>query len=380
MSIHVILVSQEPLANAIPVFFYKPKAVVAVCTDMVVKKELDKKLIASFGRHNINVKNEVNAPDAILSDVRAWASELLIRLKRDYPGEDIVLNLTGGNKIMSLGFWEAFREEKCRIIYTDTTHNRIEMLKEGIAPPVPPTPLENVLNVPTYLSIQGFEFISSSSDHEEWRKNTLSRKDLTQYLAQQASTLGSLFSSFNFMAHKEILTFRQIPHGNWVPALLKLVTHNLIRWEIRQKEFEFVDDSARYFLNGGWLEEYAYLQADGKFFDVKSNVKVQSQTNHVENEFDLVVCHQNKLAIVECKTGNLEGKYSENNNATDIAYKAETLRQAVGGRLAQTIIVTAQTPSEGLIERARNLSIKLLGPNELQKLQSYLKQALGESH
>ncbi len=377
MPIHVVLVSQEPLANGIPVVMERPKAVVTVCSDMAIKKGFDRKLIHFLEKKQIAFRREDKAPDATILDVCVWASDLLNRLEKDFPEEEIILNLTGGNKIMSLGFWEAFKGRALRIIYTDTAHDCIEILAERSGTPPHPIPMGNVLDIPDYLSIQGLDYTGAASDSQEWVKKAVLRTSLTHFLAVRAPDLKGFYSTLDGMAGQNEGTFTKIPAGIWVSALDRIVGAGLAHWKHGIREITFSSQESAHYLGGGWLEEYAYIEArKAGFHDVRSNVKVQSfsDTTPVNNELDVVICHRNRLFILECKTGRLEG--NSETKANDIAYKSEVLRQAVGGRFAGTFILSAQETPHGLRERAKSMGITLVGPEELSDLGPILKYSL----
>lgn len=378
MSIHVILISQEPLANGIPVVMEKPSLVVAVCTEMAITKKLDQKMAGFLEEIKIPIRLEKHAPDANLSKVRIWAIDLLNRLEQDFSGEKIVLNLTGGNKIMSLGFWEAFKERASRIIYTDTAHDCIEILSDKNLHHPPTLPMGQVLDVKTSLSIQGLEYIGDSSTNPQWRTTVDSRKSLTNYLASKAPVLKGLFSSLNAMAGQKSGTFSRSPSGEWKKALDYIVSSGLADWKSGSCEISFANPDAAHYMGGGWLEEYAFLQAkEAGFKDVRANVKVRLETEmQVDNELDIVICHRNRLFILECKTGRMNSNYDSKNDPTGIAYKSEILRQAVGGRFAETYLLLAQPPTQGLTNRAKDLSITLVTPEELSNLRIIFKKIL----
>jgi len=379
MPIHVVLVSQEPLANGIPIVMDRPEAVVAVCTDMAIQKKFDRKLLQFLEKKKIAFRREEKAPDSILSEVCAWASDLMNRLEKEFPGEGIVLNLTGGNKIMSLGFWEAFKGRALRVIYTDTAHDCIEILSEKGGAPSLSLHVGNVLDIPDYLSIQGLDYTSASSDIKEWVKKAGERSSLTQFLVLHAPALKLFYSSLDGMAGQNGGTFKRVPNGVWVSALDRIIGAGLAKWKHGTREITFSGQEAAQYLGGGWLEEYAYLVAKNLgFHDVRSNVKIAStsETTPVNNELDVVICHRNRLFILECKTGRMEGDSWKETKTNDIAYKSEVLRQAVGGRFAGTFILTAQETPLGLTDRARSMEITLVGPEDLAELGSILKKSL----
>ena len=381
MSIHVILVSQEPLANGIPVLMERPKAVVGVCTQMAVSKGWDQSLLRFFGRKGLDFHREENAPDSDLSVVRSWALELLGRIERDYPDTEIVLNLTGGNKIMSLGFWEIFKNRASKIIYTDTAHDRIEILaaKDSTSPTIS---MDSLLNVPDYLSMQGIDYLEAKSDNVEWREKAKSRFVITRFFGKRAHDLKGFFGTLNGMVGANGGTFHYTPGNVWEQALRMIVKAGLARWSPGEKDISFTNVEAARYLGGGWLEEYAYIEASQRgFYDVRANVRVQavSEGATVSNELDIVIAHRNRLFILECKTGNLDENKKSATKPAETLYKLEVLRQKMGGRFSGAFLVMAQDEGQGAKDRAKNMGAILLGPQELQKIGDRLTSVLERS-
>lgn len=83
----------------------------------------------------ISVQTFANAPDTDLARLHEFALEVEDALPR---ADEVVLNLTGGNKLMALGFLEMLRDTVHRRIYTDTAHGRLEQLPVGHEPAEPP--------------------------------------------------------------------------------------------------------------------------------------------------------------------------------------------------------------------------------------------------
>lgn len=305
------------------------------------------------------------------------------KVEADHPGAEIVLNATGGTKLMTLGFVEAFRSIGARVIYTDTAHRLIEILPEGIEISEP-IPMRDVLKVPDYLRAQGFLMNSSKSDDPFWREEAASRKSVCKYLGQHAAQIQDFIGALNGMANAAIdregnliaavQSFGKTPWGKWAEALGKLAAANLIRWQEGSDEVEFLDGESLRFLHGGWLEEYVWhILKDNDTFDCRLGVEGTWESgDKTLNEFDVMAVHCNQLLFIECKTLRFNG---ENDN--EIAYKVESLGGKARGLFGATWVVSAREPGDVLLERAKQANIRVIGPSDLPRLKEIVRDWRG---
>ena len=176
MKIHIALVSAQILPNLIPILMERPDRVLLMVTPEMAARRLDRRLEKLLKEQGIGVDLCLDVPDAGLREIKAYADTLADRLIEEQADAEIVLNATGGTKLMSFGFVEAFRGIASHILYTDTAHRRIEYLPNAQAALPEPTPMDNVLDVPLYLAAQGFRFRRAASDDVSWREAVSQRK------------------------------------------------------------------------------------------------------------------------------------------------------------------------------------------------------------
>ncbi|QXP83824.1 Card1-like endonuclease domain-containing protein [Methylococcus sp. Mc7] len=380
MKIHVAIVSEQILPNFIPALMERPDWVCLVASPQMSERGLDRRLARLLRQDEIAVEIRKGAPESGLADIHSFAYALAEELEARYPGAEIVLNATGGTKLMALGFVEAFRDLGVRIIYTDTAHRRIECLSDGKDSIPAAKPMDEVLDVPRYLAAQGFRVSVVQSDSPEWQERAAGRKAVCKYLGQHAAQIGDLIGALNALADKALVggetlvaphqAFARVPWGNWATALGQLVKAHLLKWQDGSADVEFVDAESATFLHGGWLEELAWhtLQDNGAY-DARLGVNGNWETGiNSKNEFDVLATQGNQLLFVECKTlRHLE----ENDN--DLAYKVDSLGQDARGLFGATWLVTAREPSLVLRERARQARICHFGPAELPKLREHVR-------
>lgn len=385
MRIHLLIVSEQTLANFIPlrieaanfVYLFSSKNMAANATHLA-------NLIT---RHCPATRSEIchGMPDANLNHIQDFLLEHAARIQAEHPAAHYTVNTTGGNKLMAMGLVEVWRNDAHQMIYTDTQHRRIEVLPSSSNRKPAPLAMGNQLDIPLYLAAQKINYQGALSDREDWHARIAGRKSICKEMGHKIAELTALIRDFNRMARlaietvhveskkTEVLaqaqqTLSAHPYGAALGLMEKLLATGLISWQRGDKTLAFADlDSAR-FLSGGWLEEYAYhILHDEKLFDVRMSVNVAN--NQIRNEFDVLACDHNQLLFIECKTLRFT-----NENDNEIAYKVDSLGQDARGLFGQTWLLSARKPTQILLDRTAQARIKLIGPDQLPKLRDIVRE------
>ncbi|PYV45096.1 MAG: DUF1887 domain-containing protein [Acidobacteria bacterium] len=370
VKIHVVIVSDQTLPNLIPILMMRPDKVYLACSHAMKSRGLDRQIKRLLEQEAIGAETKSGAPNAGLKSIHDYARWLAAQIQQAHPGAEIVLNATGGTKLMSLGFVEVFRDIAREIIYTDTSHRRIEIFPDGSGTALPPVEMRNVLvDVPRYLAAQGFRYVGARSDDPAWREQVASRKAISTYLGKHAEAIqvqdfigainGLANSALGKQVNEAVLreprqSFRTIPRGKWARALAQMARARLVDWRDGGCQIHFIDAESALFLRGGWLEEYAWhvVQGEGAW-DARCNVEVTAA---------------NELLVMECKTL----RYQEEND-NQIAYKIDSLGQQMRGLFGETWLLSAREPTDTLLERARRARIRIVAPAELPGLPSAVR-------
>jgi hypothetical protein len=375
--LHIQLVSAQLAGNLIPALMERPEhAALIVTPAMAGQARLLRKLEEEAG---IAVRTFENAPDADLPRLHEFALEVLEGLP---AADEVVLNLTGGNKLMALGFLEMLRDSVHRRIYTDTAHGRLEYLPEGSEQAEAPTPLTSVLDVPISLRAQGFRYHGAVSADEHWQREAGERKQVAKKLAEVARDHGDFLGALNAIASRSLdgegrlvahdQAFDEPPRGRWATNLGWLRDEGLLDWE-GGAEVTFLDEERTRFLNGIWLEEYVYHRLrDEGVDDVALGVRgTWEGTDKATNELDVVAVHANRLLVVECKTL----RHGRDGAADDQQlYKLDSIGDNLRGFFGSSWMVSARPPTDGMRERARQHRIRLIGPDELPRLRDIVRE------
>ncbi len=381
LPVHVCLVSSNLLPNLIPVLMDRPAQVhLVVSHDMSLESRRLQRLLND---RQIPCVVHNSAPSTDLPALREYALNLAETLDSASPDQPIVLNATGGTKLMALAFVDIFREllPNAAVIYTDTEHGRLEYLtkRECTA-----RTMTHVLDIPTYLAAHGLTLRCSASDEAVWQERVQQRKALTKWLAQHTANLGDFLGAVNGMASQTldqngnlvnpVQTFATgEPHGRWRVAVEEIKCYGLIDWR-GGTELAFCNADAAGYLGGLWLEEYAWhIVRDERPDDVKVNVEGTwegSRSKPARNEFDLLAVHANRMLVVECKTLRF-GNYEERDR--DILHKLESLGRNTGGLFGRTLLLSARPLSEAARARAKSQRIEVIEADQLKELRTFVQ-------
>jgi hypothetical protein len=367
ISTHLILVSAQPIPNLTPILddTLRPKKVI-----MLVSPDMQER---SKALENIYKPRGISVERCLIKD--PWdaghLSDLVLDILTQYPDGDIVLNATGGTKLMSIAAYEVFRSENLPIFYVHPEHDRLIWL----SPKLPDVDLSDRLKLKEYLMAYG----ASTVDIPDSTGVTASIRKLTQQLLTDIDRYAGELGTLNFLAYQannpqlmtEIEAGPQSKPQLW--ELLELFeTAGLC--QIKGHSLRFTDESARFTANGGWLEMHTYalclnLKKSIGIQDVACNITINRQPGGqaiVKNEIDIGLIKANRLHLIECKTKRFE-------QGADVLYKLDSLRDLMGGLQGKAMLVSFNHLDKASRARAKELNIRLCCQSELKILQNNLQ-------
>lgn len=386
-TIHIMLASGENLPNLIPVLAPTLKAdiVFIICSkSMLANAEKLQHGLQAAGMPENKIHQRNHCPDHNLADMITWAQQSATDIAAEYPNARLILNLTGGNKIMTIGFLQAFRPI-AEIIYCDTEHSRVDYFhpigrtKENL--PV------NLLGIAPYLAVQGFKVRSESADVS----GITARHPLTQALVDQAPHIERLIGELNKAAFfyregKPERAHLDMPsHANDRKLIDLMVDRSLLKKT--SHHLAIANETASNYLGGGWLEEWCWLigkeleqgEAGKRLhanrwginlkIDPWNQALIPGRNQHPLNELDAVYVHRNRMLLIECKSGV---QISERGESQSILNKLETLGKHVAGRLDTKWLLTARRIDRNTqaLQRAKEYKIQIIKPDELVNLKN----------
>jgi hypothetical protein len=142
------------------------------------------------------------------------------------------------------------------------------------------------------------------------------------------------------------------------------------------KRLRFPDEAARFYVNGGWLEEHVFatlqelrpkvpgIQDLARSLDI---VRETSRGEEVPNEIDVACLAENRLYLVECKTRVWRGKDAGAAGA-DALYRLDTLTDLLGGLQARAMLVSYRDLPARVLKRAADLKVRVCAGARLPEL------------
>jgi hypothetical protein len=260
-------------------------------------------LRAEFAALGIPVGDDIPIGDP--SDIAAITSSFVAWIDA-HAGEDIVLNLTGGTKPMSIAAQEAFRMAGKPAFYVDIRTDRASFIEPGRAP----VPLVNQPTLGQFFRINGTSVESHETSvalsNAKW--STLAETFAADIVRWQAPLgyLSKLASEAEQDGRLECGRPREADTvDRWDELLEELYGNELTR--SLDGKLAFRSSDARAFCQGIWFEHLVFSRLRARPFDGKRlwrNVKLLGAGDE-SNELDVAALYRNTLYIVECKARNM---------------------------------------------------------------------------
>ncbi len=363
---HLILVSAQAVPNITPVMDerFKPKNVVLlVSPDMANRAEWLEQIYIKRG---IKSRRWLIKDAYDIDHIRDRIYELLT----EYEAGGLALNATGGTKPMSIAAYEEFRELERPIFYVHPEEDRVIWLHPSKQAG---QDLADRIKLPEFLQAYGAtvtaqgETFGVPADDRELTEEIITRiayysKALgaLNYLAQQAT--GSLKVELNPQQMNDYI----------LADLIHLFSKHK-RLSIDKQTLTFPTEEARFYVNGGWLEQHVWgqclnIKKQSGIQDIGRSVQVKRlhQGRPVRNELDITFLKDNRLYIIECKTKRFSAK--DQGGGADTLYKLDTLKDLLGGLQAKAMLISFTQPNDYDVQRAGDLRLALCCYNELPKL------------
>ena len=363
---HLCFVSQQAAANLLPLLDrdFAPKRVLLAVTPQMSEAARSLEEAIKLLPYPIECER-VPLDDAY--DVEKLEDLLLTFV--EILDKGTAVNLTGGTKLMSLVAQRAAQLAELDSFYLQ--HDTGEVLYFGAnVRGVRKIPLRFTKPLLPYLRAYGFRA-------EETKRGMPFTRELLTLSEElvRSDSLAKLVPTLNYLASvaKDTLSIdgKDVDRDPALAALFdRLIDGGLL--SIRGDKIRFTNEETRFFVNGGWLEEYVSdvirkLRLPGLLVETNLTVEYceghESKTNlsGTHNELDVPVWYRNRLFVFECKTIDY-GK----NDANDALSKLGLLAKRLGSAV-QAVLVTFVPLKEKDLQRAKDQKIKVLTRSDLRR-------------
>ncbi|NIA10560.1 MAG: DUF1887 family protein [Nitrospiraceae bacterium] len=228
----------------------------------------------------------------------------LMKFSEELSGEDdVIVNLTGGTKIMSIGVYNFFKEMGANIYYLPIGKNICKRMS------LTSYQLNFRISLEDYLTSHGIK-IASDDINSILKSNEYTKGFFSDFLDNKfdmVSKLGGVINKNGLIDEEAKLFLEEINFG--------------------AEENEQLDvDEIKYLTLGGWLEEYTYSLIKEKLQLGENEIGLNIQISHKDspNELDVMFVLENTLYVVECKTSLSKGMLAKT------LYKISALKNNYG--------------------------------------------------
>lgn len=352
------LLSNQHIPNLIGVKMYTPdKLILVVSKKMKDKSDLFLNALKIGGLNYEDKKEIIELDDEFnLQKVMESAQSILNK----YSANQIYFNISGGTKIMALGFYSILKD-KFKLIYIPENRNdTFIFINDGKE-----ESFNKSVSVPEFLMGYGFQGAKSEKTMSDEKERAKTFFDCALQLAKNAESDDLLcFDREDDKKHREKHEiFRksggEIREEYWTSFAHNNMENAIKPWLAGNNQ---LDKYKAKFLTGGWLEVFAYgllckFEVALKINDINLGFEVKRK-DEIQPGHDLDVCFINNLTlhIIECKSGS-----QTSDEKADIVYKLEAIRSQLGALNSKNILLTTGTNiyKRGTTEIKESLKVKL---------------------
>ncbi len=392
-SVHICLVSEEALPNINPALadfddnkYFPPRRVILMCDrDHLTQARYQKAVLLD---HDIQV--DIHTIDQGMSpiDIVSLAGQVTSVFDTLTPEEKkaVVLNATGGDKALSLAAVSVFMRNNLPAFIVDTENDRMVWLngseRGGFDIP-------DKANLEDVFSSHGFRIITPEPVRYHLEDNLLR---LGEKMARNVDKFSKVIGFFNgYMSKaKEIkgvfktgsISQKLRENTDFTHMVDCFCETGLVWWDKDQLVFQ--GHEAARFLRGGWFELYAYAVIDQlrdewretaypvQIGDLASGINIEAPTG-ARNEIDVAFLCNNRLYLIECKTGYFDPDSHPSGPASTMLYKLDWLRD-LGAPTSKTAIFSYRPIPEHDLDRAKQMKIDIVaGGHDVTHLRGFLE-------
>ncbi len=364
------LVGEQPMPSLIPILQYRPGVVIFLYSDRTAPQVAD--VCAALELAGMDATQCVKMRIYPARFIRS--ADVIPRILADYPNAQFLFNLSGGTKLMALSLYRA-AQGRGDILYISADDECILHLQPAT---IVEEPITVQVSVAVYLRTHGARIDPARSLDVASLSPTLF--EVARLLAQW--TLGLADWRRALGRRKRVNPSApypvrvSLPRPSPVEAGIVglLVRHGLVRAVGKGASFIVDDHKTWLFLNGGWLELYAFDVA--RQMGLSHDCRVQVGIEHPElgqNELDLVVMRGTVATICSCKTGSAPRGSAKVRLLDELEARASAL-----GTFCGKLLIVSQprkTYGDSFVQRAKQMGIEVATGEDLPELATLLERA-----
>lgn len=289
---------------------------------------------------------------------------------------DLLINLTGGTKIMALAAYQVFASYGFRCFYQDHQSNEIVWLDDESRI----SEHQNKMGLVRYLKAYQFNVAKKQKLEEISQEHRTYVSLIIDYLNKNFDKNVALVSKLNAFASQKPLSSSYLDTIKFTPeedAFIRHLLHEtqLFKWQGKKLVFTCKEDQQ--LVSGAWFEIYTadMLKKVKNIRELSLSVEISKSTQRLTaktcQEMDVMAMYLEKLVLVECKTVNWENKTAT--EASGAIYKLSALSNIGGLNTLACFVSLYDLPDAAKTRVAENNIQVICAKNILQMTQHFKK-------
>ncbi len=347
--------------------------------------EICQRIESFFAKRGYSISRQPPVdPYNIQATLKAFQKAIEALKQQDY---EVVFNITGGTKLMSLAAYFCTRYNGLEAIYVESRDrflislSPVSDLNDALAIEQIDTERKSlredafrVIDVPSYIALYGREINSSITVNDLPQDQIHKAQIIVQYYATLRSRLSYLQNEItqafkrNLISWPFQLELKRRPTQLEREALECFHINGILSWDSAQAILSCGKEQAG-FLKGKWIEVYVLneLSSRNVFHDVRGDVTIKGW----DGQCDVILTVNAQLAIIECKS---EAKLSEQFG------KIRALQRDRGGLYGRSFFIRSGETKTVILRAAEFYGIdQVIDAEELPRLAEIVAQPMGIS-
>ena len=386
----ICLLSQQHVPNLLSAHHLRPDHLI-----LVESSEMKKKNAADDFLNALRISDPdklkhceiVPIPKGKDSDFQTLLATFGELITKCSPDTEWIVNLTGGNKPMSIAAYEAFsRTASRRFIYIDIgASNKIVDFLTGKG-----FFLDHKLSIEEFLAGYGFEYkkaIDSVKKAEKWAEKHV---DAAIVMAKHAMNIRCWGQNALENKRERVEKFKKLKTGktldleknDLVPNNAEVRSAFCKAFDLTEQDGSLMGTINKYiakFIDGGWLENFVWHtlnqhKSELGLLEVRLGLEICGKRGKVQpHELDVTLMKNDyTFEFMECKSGS-----QEHDKKGDIFYRIETERKMLGAIRTKSYFVTNsktfsedgdELKNESLESRAKSYDCKPILGKAIERL------------
>lgn len=366
MKILFCMATGNNAVNINPLAEINPEKVLVLITESMKdssKTLLDEIKTSGFKAEAIDITNEASLKSL---------TEQFSLLIENHIDDELIANITGGTKLMSMSLYQLFSSWGFRSFYCDKDQSKLIWLDDETAV----SNIGSKIGLKQYLRTYQVEIKKCLT----LANIDKAKKEYTNILYQELCTPSRYDVTCSIIgkihAHTSEKPLNNLNDFSFNNDEIRLINELEKTGLFKFKGGKIICDDldCKKFMNGAWLE---FLVADklrgGNYRDISLSVEIAKSTQRIgsetKQELDVMAMRDDKLVIVECKAKNWQGKTAE---ASEAIYKLGAL-SGLGGLNTLPVFVSLRDVPASAKTRAAEMGIQVIsGQTDIVALKSKL--------